>query len=730
MATKQTFKITGKKNTHFIWYIPIIIFALFTFNTLIASPAKFFTPAFRQRFVTNIIDTVPPKRFPTKLRAVNKKSKQKALRKTVPVVIVQGKRPMVDSSELAYKEIASIGNISLEWNLADTGKTKSVGADSIRNTFLNYINQIYHLGNTSGIAQQLTGGAINGHVKILAIKDNAIDTDDKSMGQNEALQNATTGSYWDGTLNVDSAIFNVNALGGKYIVDTQKIVLHYPNMVLKNFIVQDGSHNKLVINGGIITNPAGNNNLKINLSTKHLTLFNVQKAIANQVYGFAAVDANATITGSTANPVIEGNILLDDSSDITIILPQNNVNKDAENSMIRFIERDTFILPQPSARGFTRATQPATSRIIHQALQYRFNIQTSPHAALTFIIDPAAGDELKLYGKAKLQAGLDSAGGLILQGPYNLDSGYYRLNYQFLNKQFNVVAGSRINFTGTPTDAQVNITAEYVINTEPRDLLGNEVGEVTSSIEKVFNQKIPFRVLLKLTGPITRPLINFDIEMIGDSIKMNSTLRIAIQNKLVQLKENFAATNKQVFSLLLYNRFVGEQSEDFFKGSGNGDGGGFDDLSHESVSKFLSSALDNIAADLFKTLDVGHDIDNYRDYGNGDAQQKAEIKMDATKSFINDRSSINVGKNYGIDGQDASAKAAQQKGVGFLPDVTLNYKFTKDGKYRYKSYKKNQFEVVVDGYITESGISLVWIMDYDKFSTLLNRKSKKAIDKK
>ena len=727
MATKQTFKITGKKNAHFIWHIPIIVFALFIFNTLIARPSSFFTPAFRQSLVTNFIDTVPPKRLHTKLRAaVNKKSNQQALRKTIPTVTVQGKPLMMDSSELAYKEIANIGHIGLAWNLADTGTTKRLGADSIRNTFLNYINHIYHLSNISGIAQQLNGGVLNGRVKILAIKDNASDTDDKSIGQNEALQKAVTGPYWNGTLNVDSTIFNVIALGGKYTVDTQKIVLHYPNMVLNNFTVQDAAHNKVVANGGIVTNPAGNNNLKMSLGAKNFTLFNVQKAIANQVYGFAAVDANATITGSSGNPVIEGNILLNDSSDITIILPQNNVNKDAENSMIRFIERDTFILPQPKERAFNLTMQPVTSAIVHQALQYKFNIQTSPHAALTFIIDPSAGDELKLYGKAKLKAGLDSAGGLILQGPYNLDSGYYRLNYQFLKKQFNVEAGSRINFAGTPTDAQVNITAEYIINTEPRDLLGNEVGEVTPSIEKAFNQKIPFRVLLKLTGPIRKPLINFDIEMIGDSIEMNRTLRIAIQNKLVQLKENFAATNKQVFSLLLYNRFVGEQSEDFFKGSGTGDGGGFDDLSHESVSKFLSSALDNIAADLFKTLDVGHDIDNYRDYGNGDAQQKAEIKIDATKSFINDRSSINVGKNYGIDGQDASAKAAQQKGVGFLPDVTLNYKFTKDGKYRYKSYKKNQFEVVVDGYITESGVSLVWIMDYDKFSNLLNRKSKKG----
>ena len=106
--------------------------------------------------------------------------------------------------------------------------------------------------------------------------------------------------------------------------------------------------------------------------------------------------------------------------------------------------------------------------------------------------------------------------------------------------------------------------------------------------------------------------------------------------------------------------------------------------------------------------------------------QKTDLKIGNTKSFINDRLSISVGKNYGIDGQDASAKAAQQKGAGFLPDVTLNYKFTKDGKYRYRSYKKNQFEVILDGFVTESGISLSVTLDYDKFKNLFNKKIKKA----
>ena len=222
-----------------------------------------------------------------------------------------------------------------------------------------------------------------------------------------------------------------------------------------------------------------------------------------------------------------------------------------------------------------------------------------------------------------------------------------------------------------------------------------------------------------------KPEISFDI-VLPETVAMNSDLRTTIETKLTQLRTDVAATNKQVFSLLLFNRFVGEQSSDFFNTGGSGSGTDFNDIARQSVSKFLSSALDNIASDLFKGLNVDLNLNSYKDYSTGDAQQKTDLNIAVSKSFINDRLSITVGQNFGIEGQDASAKAAKQKGIGFLPDVTLNYKLTQDGKYLLRAYKKTPFEVVLDGYVTETGLAFVVTMDVDKFSDLFKKKSKKA----
>ena len=100
--------------------------------------------------------------------------------------------------------------------------------------------------------------------------------------------------------------------------------------------------------------------------------------------------------------------------------------------------------------------------------------------------------------------------------------------------------------------------------------------------------------------------------------------------------------------------------------------------------------------------------------------------MEVSKNFLNDRLSVTVGKNFGVEGQDGSAKAAQQKGSRFLPDVTVNYKLSTDGKYLIRAYNKNQFEVILDGYVVETGLAFIVTMDYEKFKELFTRKSKKA----
>ncbi|MEP7238756.1 MAG: translocation/assembly module TamB domain-containing protein, partial [Ferruginibacter sp.] len=519
---------------------------------------------------------------------------------------------------------------------------------------------------------------------------------------------------WKGILNFDTTKFTITQLGTAFKVDNQKIVLDYPAVTFNNFTIRDSLDHPLKIDGTVSANQIKSYDVNLSINAKDFIVMNAPKAINSELYGLAIADIDIKVTGNSVSPNIEGNIAIKDRSNITIVIPERSYSKDEGKTIVRFIDRDTFEI-NPPVMPFVEEKEPRSN--FAQFLNYNLNIEMQKNAALTIIIDPVTGDEIKVRGDALLNAGVDPGGHLVLAGIYELDNGHYLFNYQFLQRKFILEKGSIISFAGEPMRARMNITATYTVNTSARDLLGNEVGSVDPQLANSFNQKIPFKVKLYISGVLTKPTIKFDIQLPDEGSNINSDLRTTIENKLAQIRGDESATNKQVFSLLLLGRFVGEQSSDFFKGNGDD----FSDLARQSVSRFLSSALTEIAGNLLKGVDIDLNLNSYRDYNNGGNAQRMDLNVALSKSFLDDRLTISIGKNFGVQGQDAASKANNS----FIPDITIGYKLTKDGKYLLKAYRKNQFEVVLDGYVVETGVGFVVTLDYDKFNELFVRKKKK-----
>ncbi len=519
---------------------------------------------------------------------------------------------------------------------------------------------------------------------------------------------------WKGILNFDTTKFTLTQLGTAFKIDKQKIVFDYPSVTFNNFIVNDTLNHDLKIDGTVSVNKIKSYDVNLAINTKDFVILNAPKAINSEFYGYGVVDVDIKVTGNSVSPDIEGDIAVKDKSKITILIPEKSYSKNDGKTIVRFIDRDTFDI-NPPVIPFVEEKEIRSN--FAQYLNYNLNIEIQKNASLTIVIDPVTGDEINVQGAADLNAGVGPGGSLILAGNYELNKGYYLFNYQFLHRKFELEKGSTILFAGEPTDARMDITAVYTVNTSSKDLLDNEVSSVDPLLANSFNQKIPFQVLLHLTGPLSKPTIKFDIQLAEETTVGNSDLRTTIENKLNQIRGDEAATNKQVFSLLLLNRFVSEQSSDFFKGNGND----FNDLARQSVSRFLSSALNEIAANVLKGVDIDLNLNSYRDYNNGGNQQRTDLNVALSKTFLDDRLTVSLGKSFGIQGQDAASKTNSS----FIPDVTIGYKLTKDGKYLLKAYRKNQFEVVLDGYVVETGLGFVVTLDYEKFNELFRRNRKK-----
>jgi len=219
--------------------------------------------------------------------------------------------------------------------------------------------------------------------------------------------------------------------------------------------------------------------------------------------------------------------------------------------------------------------------------------------------------------------------------------------------------------------------------------------------KNAYKQRYPFLVYLKLRGEILKPEISFEIQLKPED---KGILNGAVNAKLIMLNEDPSALNKQVFALLVLNRFIQEnplQTET----------NGVSIAARATVSKFLTAQLNQLSSKLVPGVELNFDVQSYEDYQSGQAEGRTQVNIGVKKQLFNERLSVQVGGIVDVEGQ----KAKQNSASDITSDVTLEYKITKDGRFSLKGYRHNQYEGAIEGQLVETGVGLQYVRDFDKW---------------
>ena len=321
-------------------------------------------------------------------------------------------------------------------------------------------------------------------------------------------------------------------------------------------------------------------------------------------------------------------------------------------------------------------------------------------------------------GAADLAAGIDKSGKISLTGNYKVSKGAYNLSLSFLKRKFDIQQGSTIIWTGDPTSAQVDITASYLADAPPIDLMQSEIAGATQAVQTTYKEKLPFHVNLHMTGEMLKPTISFDITLPQDELSRWPD----VDTKLQQVRSDEAEINKQAFALLLLGRFV---QEDPLASSGGG--GGVEGAVRNSAASLLTDQLNKLAGNLVKGVDLNFDLQSQQDYSTGTAQNSTDLKVGVSKRLLNDRIKVNVGSSFAVENPQGSNKAASN----IAGDVSVDYQLTKDGRYLLQAYRRNNYEGVAEGQVIETGLSFILNYDYNRLKEIFERhKVAKEVRKK
>jgi hypothetical protein len=329
-------------------------------------------------------------------------------------------------------------------------------------------------------------------------------------------------------------------------------------------------------------------------------------------------------------------------------------------------------------------------------------------------VDAANGDFLRLKGVGHLTSGIDPSGKITLVGSYDLDEGSYNLSFNFLKRKFNIQKGSRIVWTGEPTTAQINVTAIYVANAAPIDLVQ---GQIVEANQAIYKQELPFEVHLLLQGELLKPVITFDIILPEDkNYNVSKDIISTVQTKLLQLRQEPGEMNKQVFALLLLNRFVGE--DPFSSSAGSISASTF---AMQSASRLLTEQLNALTKNLVQGVDINFDVATTQDYTTGSAQNRTDLNVGVSKRLLSDRLTVSVGSDFELQGP----MQTNQQQNNLAGNIAVNYKLSKDGRYLLRAYRKNDYTGEIEGYVIETGIGFIISVDYNKFKQIFSSKEQR-----
>ena len=523
---------------------------------------------------------------------------------------------------------------------------------------------------------------------------------------------------WNGSIKFDTVAFALTQFGSLYRIDpNQEILVQHPEIRLDQLKIRDTANNLLTINGAATTIPGNVFGLNFTVRTRNFIAINSPRRPESIVYGLGVIDANVRLGGTSNLPDLDGNVTLRNPSSVHYAVPQRTVYVDARKEIVEFINMDTV---QSLAGTYLYRIEDSVRTVNRfRGLKYNLNLQVRDDAELSILIDPATNDELVIRGEGMMNVGLDENGELGITGVYRLDSGYYQMNYRLLKRRFELVEGSTLSFQGDPKDATADITAQYEVLASAEELLGDEVGETPENLGASFGQRIPFIVVLYIKGSITKPELSFDIKLKEGTAGVNSTMIAAIDNRLAQIRYNISDLNKQVFGLLILNRFIGASPGDFFAGNSAFNA---NDIAKESVGRFVGEAINQLAADLIQGADVRFNVKNYRATDN--TINRTDVDINVSKAMLDNRLVVTLGKNFTLEGEDPLAKSQQATLGSQLPDISTAYKISRDGRYMIRVYRRNQYEAILDGYFIETGAAFLITVDYNHLQEIF-RKSRR-----
>ena len=469
-----------------------------------------------------------------------------------------------------------------------------------------------------------------------------------------------------GDLSLDSVSVYARQAGARYWFDNRPLKIENNQLIFNKFAIYTTSRNPFTIDGNVDFRNMDRPTANLTLRAQNYTL----------LYGKIFVDLNATVRGPLDGLTMRGNMNLLGNTDVTYVLTDSPLTVED-----RLGELVTFT-------SFTDTTSVQATEVPTMSLggmDMLMSVHIDDAVRLRADLSPDRSSRVELEGGGDLNLQYTPQGDLTLSGRYTLIGGMMKYALPVIPlKEFQFVNGSYVDWTGNPMNPSLNLTATERVRASVSD--GDDGG----------SRMVNFDVSISIKNRLENPDLSFNLSAPEDA---------TVQGELAGMSAD--ERSKQAITMLATGMYL----------YNSGKGGGL--TMGSALNSVLQSQINSLTGNL-KNASLSVGIEDRTAAETGDKQTDYSFRY--SQRFFNDRVQIIIG------GKVSSGANATNDVESFIDNISLEYRLDNSGTRYVRVFHNKNYESVLDGEITETGVGLVLRRKMDRLSELFIFKRKKKVE--
>lgn len=481
-----------------------------------------------------------------------------------------------------------------------------------------------------------------------------------------------------GDVSLDSVSVFARQAGARYWFDNRPLQIEDNKLIFDKFAIYTTSKNPFTIDGNIDFRNMQRPTANLNLLADNYTLLDAPRTKESLVYGKVFVDLNATVRGPLDGLTMRGNMNLLGNTNVTYVLTDSPLTvEDRLDGLVTFT----------SFNDTTSVKEDETPTMSLGGMEMFMSVHIDNAVRLRADLSPDRSKFIELEGGGDLNLQYTPQGDMNLTGRYTLSGGVMKYSLPIIPlKEFQFNPGSYVDWRGNIMNPTLNLKATERMRASVAD--GNGDG----------SRMVNFDVSISIKNRLEAPELIFDISAPEDA---------TIENELQAMGPD--ERSKQAIAMLATGIYL----------NGGGKGGGLS--MGAALNSVLQSQINSLAGSV-KNANISVGIEDRTSAETGDTQKDFSFRY--SQRFFNDRVQIIIG------GKVSTGANATNDAESFIDNISLEYRLDTSGTRYVRVFYDKNYESVLDGEITETGVGVVLRRKMDRLGELFIFKKKKKEVKK